>query len=258
MDRTFDNKLVTRAIVDTYHKFYRDALVSDALIAGAGPSGTMAAILLAEKGCSVTIIEKKLSPGGGVPGGGMLKSKVVVQENAKGILDGLGVRTEKYENVYVCDSIELSCMLTVKAIQAGAKILNVHVVEDLCVDQGRVNGLVVNLSTVYGVLHVDPLMFESKVTLDATGHDAVLANKLATKVSDCPERTAKIPGEGPMEAWSAEQFVVDNSGQYYPGLFLSGMAVCATYGGPRMGPIFGGMLQSGVKVAELMLSEIKG
>lgn len=33
------------------------------------------------------------------------------------------------------------------------------------------------------------------------------------------------------------------------------MAVCATFGGPRMGPIFGGMLLSGRRVAELILEK---
>jgi thiamine thiazole synthase len=41
----------------------------------------------------------------------------------------------------------------------------------------------------------------------------------------------------------------------YPGLWVAGMAVCATFGGPRMGPIFGGMLLSGKRVAELILEK---
>ncbi len=53
-----------------------------------------------------------------------------------------------------------------------------------------------------------------------------------------------------MDAWAGEAFVVENAGEIFPGLWIVGMSVCATRGGPRMGPIFGGMLMSGVRVAK--------
>lgn len=53
-----------------------------------------------------------------------------------------------------------------------------------------------------------------------------------------------MPGAG-------EAFVVENVAEAYPGLWIAGMCVCATYGGPRMGPIFGGMLASGRRAARL-------
>lgn len=256
MEKAFDNVLVSRAIIDTYHEDYRQALQSDVLITGAGPSGLMAAVDLARGGCNVTIIERKLMTGGGIPGGGMTMSRVAVQEEALPIMEDLGVRTRKYETLYVCDSVELAAALTLKAIQSGARILNTHTVEDLCMENGKVVGLVVNKTGIYGVLHVDPLMFHAKVVLDSTGHDMALAKMLQCKVEDPPARKTQIPGEGPMDAWNAEKFVVDNSGRYYPGLYLSGMAVCAAFGGPRMGPIFGGMLLSGRKVAQEMMVEL--
>jgi thiamine thiazole synthase len=256
MARAFDNTLVTKAILDVYNADYKKAVTSDVLIAGAGPSGMLAGAILAKSGLNVTIIEKRLSPGGGVWGGGMVLSRVVVQKEALSILESLGVRTVKYETVFVCDSIELASALAVNALRCGARILNMHLVEDLCIENGRVTGLVVNRTGVYGTVPVDPLMFSAKATLDSTGHDMVLATLLRKKVADAPERKTAIPGEGPMEAWSAEEFVVENTCKFYPGLYITGMAVCAAFGGPRMGPIFGGMLLAGEKAARLILADI--
>jgi ribulose 1,5-bisphosphate synthetase/thiazole synthase len=64
-------------------------------------------------------------------------------------------------------------------------------------------------------------------------------------------------GEGPMDASSGESFVVENVGEVFPGLWVAGMSVAATLGGPRMGPIFGGMLLSGKRAAELIESALK-
>jgi sulfide-dependent adenosine diphosphate thiazole synthase len=55
-----------------------------------------------------------------------------------------------------------------------------------------------------------------------------------------------------MDAAAGEQFVVDHTVELYRGLWTTRMSVCATMGGPRMGPIFGGMLLSGERVAALL------
>ncbi|MDW8024061.1 MAG: ribose 1,5-bisphosphate isomerase, partial [Nitrososphaerota archaeon] len=39
--------------------------------------------------------------------------------------------------------------------------------------------------------------------------------------------------------------------------FAAGMAVAAIEQAPRMGPIFGGMLLSGAKVAQLVIEKLK-
>ena len=59
-----------------------------------------------------------------------------------------------------------------------------------------------------------------------------------------------------MDATAGESFVVDRAGEVFPGLWISGMSVSATLGGPRMGPIFGGMLLSGKRVAEAIITAL--
>ena len=62
-------------------------------------------------------------------------------------------------------------------------------------------------------------------------------------------------GEGPMDVEISEAGVVEKTGEVYPGVYVTGMSVCAMYNIPRMGPIFGGMLKSGKKVAELLIKK---
>ena len=52
----------------------------------------------------------------------------------------------------------------------------------------------------------------------------------------------------------AETLTLENTREVFPGLFVAGMSANATFGGPRMGAIFGGMLLSGRKVADLLLA----
>jgi sulfide-dependent adenosine diphosphate thiazole synthase len=50
--------------------------------------------------------------------------------------------------------------------------------------------------------------------------------------------------------------VLNNTREACPGLFVCGMAANAVYGTPRMGPILGGMLLSGKKMAEMLLKKL--
>jgi len=59
-----------------------------------------------------------------------------------------------------------------------------------------------------------------------------------------------------MWAEVGEETIVDNSREVSPGLYTCGMCSNAVFGGPRMGPIFGGMLLSGEKVAKDLLKRL--
>jgi thiamine thiazole synthase len=100
---------------------------------------------------------------------------------------------------------------------------------------------------------VDPIAVRSKYVIDGTGHPAEVVNVVQRKVGRLNTPTGRIEGEKSMWAEVGEQMTVENTIEVYPGLYVTGMACNAVLGAPRMGPIFGGMLLSGRKVAELIL-----
>jgi len=55
----------------------------------------------------------------------------------------------------------------------------------------------------------------------------------------------------------AEKDTMTNTREVFPGLYVFGMAANATFGSYRMGPIFGGMLLSGEKVAALIKEALR-
>ena len=91
---TFTSQLkesaISKAIVDSYHQKLLRSIEGDVVIVGAGPAGLTAAFHLASKGRSVTIVEKRLAPGGGVWGGAMGMNEIVVQQEAVPILEAGG------------------------------------------------------------------------------------------------------------------------------------------------------------------------
>ena len=82
---------ISRAILNAYHEKLSSRIVSDILVIGAGPSGLTCAYYLARSGYKVTIVEKRLAPGGGIWGGGMGLKEVVVQKNALDLLREFGI-----------------------------------------------------------------------------------------------------------------------------------------------------------------------
>ncbi len=256
-----EEKKISEAIIRTYSERLVDRLENDVLIAGSGPSGMVAAYYLARHGLKVTILEKKLSIGGGIWGGGMMFNYIVVQKEGKEILDEVGIPSKEiFPDYFVADSVLVATTLASKAILAGAVILNGIFLEDVILKEGRVSGAVINWSAVeVAGLHVDPLAIHSKFTVDATGHDAEVVKVLQEKSKvKLKTPSGKMEGERSMWADKAENFVAANTKEVFPGLIVAGMAANATFGGPRMGPIFGGMFLSGKRVAEMILKELRG
>ncbi|NDY42634.1 thiazole biosynthesis protein [Dissulfurirhabdus thermomarina] len=252
---SLDEIQISRAIVDRYFSKLSDCLDLDVAVVGAGPSGMLAAMRLAEKGRKVALFERKLAPGGGMWGGGMMFNEIVVQEAAAEILKGLGVRVrEAGEGYFTADSVECTATLASLACRAGARFFNLVSVEDVLVRENRVTGLVINWTPVETQgLHVDPLSVRARCVIEATGHPTEVLKVLLRK-NDVRllTETGGIVGERSMWADIAETTTLANTREAFPGVFVTGMAANATFGSFRMGPIFGGMLLSGERVAELV------
>ena len=254
-----DEIKISKAIIETYKDKLISALDADVAIVGGGPAGMICGYYLAKSNKKVVLFERKLSIGGGMWGGGIMFNEIVVQTKAKAILDEVGVRTRLYEKgYYTADSIEAVSTICSKTVKAGVKIFNLISAEDVMIRKNRIAGLVLNWTAVeMAHLHVDPITMASKFVVDATGHAAEVVH-IAEKKSGISLRTktGKVMGEKSMWAQVAEDTIVKNSKEVAPGLYTCGMCANAVFGGPRMGPIFGGMLLSGEKIAKEILKRV--
>jgi thiamine thiazole synthase len=255
-----DETTISRAIIDRFTEKLKDALSLDVAIVGGGPAGLMAAYLLAKKKKKVALFERKLSIGGGMWGGGMMFNEIVVQEEGKRLLDQLSIDSHKYQKgYYTADAVETVSTLCSQATRAGARIFNLMSVEDVIVRKERVTGIVLNWTAVeMANLHVDPLCIASTCVVDATGHATEVVNVIEKKVgAHLFTETGRVVGEKSLWADVAEEATLENTREVFPGVFVAGMSANATFGNHRMGPIFGGMLLSGEKVAELILKVLQ-
>ncbi|MDD5255049.1 MAG: sulfide-dependent adenosine diphosphate thiazole synthase [Candidatus Omnitrophica bacterium] len=247
-----DEITISRAIIESYKEKLLAALDVDVAIVGAGPAGLVCGRYLAREGRKVALFERKLSVGGGMWGGGIMFNEIVVQEEARSILRECGVKVRLYERgYYLADSIEAVAALCLEAVRAGVRIFNLISAEDVMIRKNRVAGLVLNWTAVeIANLHVDPITMRASYVVDATGHAAEVV-RIAERKSGIKldTKSGKCMGEGSMWAEVAEEAIMEHSRQVCPGLYTCGMAANAVFGGPRMGPIFGGMLLSGRKVA---------
>jgi len=250
-----EEHIISQAIISDYYQDLLESLQVDAAVVGGGPSGLTAAYLLARAGLKTALFERRLSLGGGIWGGGMMFNRLVFQEEARSLFDLFHIRyREHVPGYYVASSVETAAAMILAVCREGVKIFNLVAVEDVVLRENRVAGLVLNWSPVEPAgLHIDPLAIRCRYILDATGHEAQVVKRLVEK----NRIELSIPGERSMWAARGERETVECSGEIFPGLYVSGMAANAVAGGHRMGPIFGGMVLSGQKVAQMIIDRWK-
>ena len=251
---------VSKGIISTYFEKLEKNLNLDVAIVGGGPSGIVAAYYLAKAGLKVAQFDRKLSPGGGMWGGAMMFNQIVIQQEAIDIVKEFGINYAPCdEGLYVMDSVESTSALLYRAVHEGATIFNCYSVEDVIFKNNVVSGVVVNWTPVLREgLHVDPLNILAKVVVDGTGHDSEIAATVARKNGiQLATETGGVIGERSLDVAAGEDEVVKGTNEIYPGLYVCGMAASAVSGTPRMGPIFGGMLMSGKKVADEIIAKLK-
>jgi thiamine thiazole synthase len=227
---------ITRQIAREYYKEFDQLIESDVIIVGAGPSGLICAHDLAAMGFRTVIVEQSLALGGGFWSGGYLMNKATICEPANEILEEIGVPCKKItecEGMYMVDPPHATGALIASAYRGGANSTTAEMAG-------------------HDIIHVDPIALESKIVVDATGHDAVVVELLHKR-----NLYKAVPGNGAMWVSRSEQEVMDRTGEVYPNCFVIGLAVAAVYGTPRMGPAFGSMLLSGRYGAELIKKKLK-
>jgi thiazole biosynthesis enzyme len=249
-------KEITRAIVSEFAAEFNEYVESDCIIVGAGPAGLVAGRDIAKAGKKVVIVERNNYLGGGFWSGGYLMPKVTVRHPGEKLLDELGVPYKIVsEGLAVCSAPHACAALVAAACAAGAVIMNMTMLEDLVVKDGKVCGAVINWSPIASlprqVAALDPVVLEAPLVMDATGHDASVVKKLEQR------SLVQLKGEGALWIEKSEDLIVEHTGECFPGLIVTGMAVGAVYGLPRMGPTFGAMFLSGEAAAKVVLEKLK-
>lgn len=251
-----NEKEITRAIAGMFHETIAEFTDSDVIIIGSGPSGLSAGMELGKMGVKTLIIEQNNYVGGGYWVGGYMMNPVTVRAPAQKVWDELGVPYRKVsEGLYATWGPHACSKLIAATCDAGVRFLQLTKFDDLVLKKNRVCGVVVNWMPVSAlprnITCVDPVALESKIVIDASGHDSVAVKRLMDR------GYVKWKGMDPMWVDGGEDAVVNNTDEIFPGLIATGMSVTETHGLPRMGPTFGSMLLSGKRAAEVALGKLK-
>jgi sulfide-dependent adenosine diphosphate thiazole synthase len=251
-----NEKEITRAISGMFNETMMEFTDSDVIIIGSGPAGLSAGRELGKMGIKTLIIEQNNYVGGGYWVGGYMMNPVTVRAPAQKVWDELGVPYRKVnEGLYATWGPHACSKLIAATCDSGVRFLQLTKFDDLILKEKRVCGVVVNWMPVSSlprnITCVDPVALESKIVIDASGHDSVAVKRLMDR------GYVKWKGMDPMWVEGGEDAVVNNTDEIFPGLIATGMAVTETHGLPRMGPTFGSMLLSGKRAAEVAFSKLK-
>lgn len=249
-------KEITRTIATMFNETMAEYTDSDVIIIGAGPAGLTAGRDLANMGVRTLIVEQNNYIGGGYWVGGYMMNPVTVRAPAQKIWDELGVPYRKTrEGLYATWGPHACSKLIAATCDAGVRFLQLTKFDDLVLKNKRVSGVVINWMPVSAlprnITCVDPVALESKIVIDASGHDSVAVKRLMDR------GYVKWKGMDPLWVEGSEDEVVNHTGEVFPGLIATGMSVTETHGLPRMGPTFGSMLLSGKKAAEIAIGKLK-
>jgi thiazole biosynthesis enzyme len=259
MEKTFtetSEKDITKSISAMFNETIQEYADSQIIIIGAGPAGLTAGRKLAAAGLKTLIVEQNNYLGGGYWVGGYMMNPVTVRSPAHMIWDELGVPYRKMGNgLYATWGPHACSKLIAATCDAGVRFLQLTKFDDLILKNSRVGGVVVNWMPVSAlprnVTCVDPVALESKIVIDASGHDSVAVRRLMDR------GYVNWKGMDPMWVDGGEDEVVNKTGEVFPGLIAAGMSVTETFGLARMGPTFGSMLLSGIKAAEIAQSKME-
>lgn len=216
---------------------------------------------LALAGKKVLVTERNNYLGGGYWIGGYLWSPVTVRAPAQAVWDELEVPYhEASPGLFVTEGPYACSALIHAANKAGVVFHNCTEVTDVVIREGGcVSGVVMNWSPVHSMPReltcVDPIAIESKLVIDATGHQAEAVTKLHERghivvpgyerlgVKSAAEVNSANTYAGHDNAahdsmWieKSEDALVEKTGLVHPGLIACGMAVCTTHALPRMAP----------------------
>ncbi|GAA5916981.1 hypothetical protein JCM8208_003231 [Rhodotorula glutinis] len=239
--------------------------ISDIVIVGAGSAGLSAAYVLAKARpeLKVTIIEAGVAPGGGAWVGGQLMSSMCVRKPAHLFLDELDVPYEDEGDMVVVKHAALftSTILSKVLRFPNVKLFNATAVEDLITRPDplaktpgtvRIAGVVTN-HTLVTLAHglqscMDPQTITAPIVMSFCGHDGPFG-AFSVKRLVATGLLEKLGNMRTLDMRSAEDYIVNQTREVFPGLITGGMELSEIDGASRMGATFGAMLLSGKKAA---------